>query len=222
MRHILTGLLCLLVGAPIASAEPIWWTERNVLAPTTTNDFAAVNVGQAKFMAAMMIAEMNEKLGPWGGAQISMNDFINPNAATNDYAALTVGQLKFLATPFYDRLAEFDWFGTPTPSHYYSWTEVTTDDNDFAAVNAGQLKYMFDFDFLAPENIIDDDNDDLPDFWEIAQTGNLTTLTSPDTDDDNDGHTNIEEFHIRSNPTQAANTANSAQMSLTVLTPLED
>lgn len=216
MRHILTGLFCLISGAAFGAGEPEWWSDdpNDILLPFATNDYAAANVGQAKFMASQAIAELNEKYPVGGGATFSMSDLIDTNATANDYAALNVGQLKFLVKPFYDRVNNLSW------NKSYPWTPQTTDDNDFAAVNVGQLKNAFNFDFES--HLEDTDNDNLPDFWEIQIAGNLTTLTGANADPDGDFRTNIEEYYIRSNPTVVDNVATSSQISLTVITPLED
>ena len=54
--------------------------------------------------------------------------------------------------------------------------------------------------FGGVDQFVDTDGDGLADVWEIAQAGNLTTLTSGTQDADGDGLTNDQEYALLTNP----------------------
>lgn len=56
---------------------------------------------------------------------------------------------------------------------------------------------------IGVDQFLDSDADDLADQWEVAYAGNLTTLTSPTQDADNDGLVNGDEHASLTNPTVA-------------------
>lgn len=53
---------------------------------------------------------------------------------------------------------------------------------------------------IGVDQIVDSDSDELPDSWEMAYAGNLTTLVSATQDNDSDGLTNAEEYEWDANP----------------------
>ena len=214
---ILTLLSLTSIASTRLAAEPNWWHERGVIdANAPANDFALSNVGQAKFIASAAIAELNRVLTSAGGAGFSLNDLASSSAPANDFAALNIGQLKYLCAPFYDRLAQLGWFGSPAPQHYYPWSEDASDDENNALVLIGQLKYAFSFDLQ--HRFIDADSDQLPDFWEIEQTGSTATLSGGN--QDNDSLSDIEEYYLQSNPQLHTPQASQAQISITLYSPV--
>lgn len=190
MNHRLSALLLFVVcSALTALAAPSWWYTRSVIPPSsTTNDFAAINLGQLKHMASKAYEELEVNLPNGAGATISnlVASFVN----SNNFAAANLGQLKTVAKPYYDRLiAE----GLATN---YPWTTNTSaDDADFAGANIGQLKRVFAFD-------LDTDTDGLPDWWEIDYFGD--TISEDEAgDSDGDGVTNADEYANGTDPTEA-------------------
>lgn len=154
------------VGGP----SPSWWTRRNVARNDVgTNDFAAVNQGQLKHVAAMAWQEINTLPGGAG--------FTLTLANSNNYAAVNLGQLKYVAKPFYDRLyMSYPWIGASAT-------------NDFAAANIGQVKYTFSFD-----PVKDTDGDGMPDWWESHYNLNPNDASDATADPDNDFLINRDEY----------------------------
>ena len=56
---------------------------------------------------------------------------------------------------------------------------------------------------IGADQFVDTDGDQLADWWEVAETGNLTTLTTRSQDSDGDGLPNDLEYDASSNPTVA-------------------
>lgn len=138
---------------------------------TETNDFAAVNQGQLKWLAAKAGEELDANLRNGAGSNITA--LVAGFSFSNLSLAANQGQLKSLARPFYERLiAEGCAAGFP-------WTLQTEDDEDFAAANIGQAKHAFAFE-------LDPDGDGLPDWWEQENAELLATLPV-DADADGDG-----------------------------------
>ena len=113
---------------------PAWWVTRGVLDgfAVTTNDFAAVNQGQLKWMAFQAATEL-ESTWPAGAGSNVWTVIDSFNEADN-YRAANIGQLKTVAAPFYNRM------GLPMP-----WADAS-ETNNFAVGNVGQLKNLFSFD----------------------------------------------------------------------------
>ncbi len=136
------------------AAPPAWWTTRGVLATNApdTNDFAAVNIGQVKWIATQAKAELEANLPGGCGSAVSnlVAAFTNMTTA-HDFAVANAGQVKAIAAPFYDCLRTNHW---PcllpqgmTTNQCYPWSTATNAPQDFATVNLGQLKYIFSFSF---------------------------------------------------------------------------
>lgn len=225
-RRLVAATLALAVVAQLPSAPPAWWTTRGVLTSgATANDYAAANLGQVKQIATKAYAEMEAVLP--GGAGSSLTALVNSWSAApasgvvrNDYAAVNQGQLKALAKLFYDRLAQFDYYGPPlTVGQAYPWTITTADDNAYAAVNLGQVKYLFSFDpqlaLIGPDT--DSDGDGLLDRWEIKYFGTLAQSASGDPD--GDGVSNLLEFQLGRDPTKPAVADTAGTLNLRLYSP---
>jgi hypothetical protein len=121
------------------SPGPAWWTTQQVLKPNTdADDFAVINQGQLKALAAKAAAEMNARFSSSIGAGKAINALLAQWHLTttpkDDYAVATTGQLKALAAPFYERLGmDLPWDGAIEPP------------DDYAAANIGQAKALFSF-----------------------------------------------------------------------------
>ena len=135
---------------PAEAPYPVWWSESGVFAAAqeATNDYAALNAGQLKWMAHGAALAFGELLPFGSGAAVDamVDGFVN----TQNYHAVNVGQLKDVATPFYD------WLGLAFP-----W-EGEGETNDWALANVGQLKQCFDLRLSR-----NGDDDTLPDWWEV-------------------------------------------------------
>jgi hypothetical protein len=96
-----------------------------------------------------------------------------------------------------------------------NWTEVenvTLDaDSNLLTVNLsllstfavfGKLKLDTDADGIPDERDPDDDNDRLPDAWEIKYGLNTKDATDASGDMDNDGITNVDEYNKGTDPTK--------------------
>jgi hypothetical protein len=181
-----------LCATELQAADPAWWSARGAVNPAIpADDYATLNVGQLKHMAAKARDELDATLP--GGAGAAVNALVDGWASTgaaDDYSVCNVGQLKAVAQPFYDRLIPEFWVAA------YPWTATTGDDDPYAAANLGQLKRVFHF----GRDVADTDNDGLLDLWE-AQYGPLTLLDGGSHDADNDGLTDQQEFALRFHPT---------------------
>ena len=177
IRQYILVVAMLLVTAGRTLADPSWWT--NVITTNAANDFAPVNMGQLKWMAVHAQDELNAYLP--GGSGANLNTLLSGWLTnTVNYAPVNVGQLKNLAAHFYDRLIVEGY------TNQYPWTD-DPNASDYAIANIGQVKYLFDF-----ELSVDSDADGLPDWWEMAQFGNLNQTA--DGDFNGDGHSNINEY----------------------------
>jgi len=130
--------VAIVTNTVIAGAFPNWWLQGLILVPGgPTNDYAAANQGQLKWIAERAYLEMQARLT--GGAGATVSNLVNTFQSTNNYQAVNLGQLKATAKPFYDRLGEIH------GETNYPWTATTADDNDFGAANVGQIKKAFSF-----------------------------------------------------------------------------
>ena len=144
-RVLVALFLCALLPLLAYAAAPAWWSERGVtIATATPDDYAPVNQGQLKNIAAAAMAELDAKLP--GGAGEALHHFVNTWSAsiprTNDFAPVNLGQLKQAAAPFYDRLI------SAGLAENYPWAEAAAASDDFAIANIGQVKNLFNFELL--------------------------------------------------------------------------
>ncbi|MCW0218828.1 MAG: hypothetical protein OJI67_10950 [Prosthecobacter sp.] len=142
IREFLVSLLFLTLLLPAQAATPSWWAPRGVIVSgKTSDDFAAINQGQLKYLVSAAVAEMNAKLT--GGAGSTLNGVVNAwttnTAGADDYAVVTVGQLKAVAKPVYERL-----LAAGAISSLPTWVNGSGSD-DFAVANIGQAKSLFAF-----------------------------------------------------------------------------
>ncbi len=222
-----TVFLGLLFLSSTAHSNPDWWETRGVISTSPAANLAPANIGQAKHMATMALAELQEQLplATYHALQadvarivdLSLPDPPPPGYRETQRAVLLNGQLKALAKPFYDHLRTHDatWLdnsmaagklvvmepGTdpPAPSPY-PWSVATTDDANLAPATLGQLKAVFSL----PLELLskrDTDADGMPDAWELLYTLNPASASDAGLDLDNDGLTNLQEYQWGANPT---------------------
>jgi hypothetical protein len=233
-------------AGPVPSGKPSdypdWWFTFDVILrlpahatttpPTLTwpdhypaaDDFAAVNIGQLKYIAAQAAAEMDARL-PAPGAGDDIDDLLAtwsqspPPSSRDDFAALNQGQLKYVAALFYDRLSLLGYVGQPlSGSQPYPWISGTTGDDDFALVNLGQLKNVFSFRVPGGSgDAIDTDTDGMPDAWEFLYWSHL--LNSAVGDFDTDGANNATEYLQGRSPTKGVVADTSGAVALRVYNP---
>ncbi|HSS96851.1 MAG TPA: Ig-like domain-containing protein, partial [Terriglobales bacterium] len=156
-----------LLGFAVA---PDWWTQRGVISPNVSaKDYAVVNQGQLKNIAAAAAAELDAHLP--GGAGDTLHNLIEnwsqPNTQRNDFAPVNLGQVKNVAKGFYDRLISIRYVDD------YPWAANTNASDDFAISNIGQVKNLFSFDLLATDVAHDSDQNGLPDWWEKYYFGHI-------------------------------------------------
>jgi hypothetical protein len=154
----------------------------------TTNDFAAVNMGQLKWIATNAAAELDALPGGRGSNLAAVLAAWLPDGT--NYAVVNVGQLKYIGSLCYDRLIAQGY------TNAYPWSAGT---NDFAVANVGQVKFVFGFDLTK-----DSDGDGLAD-WVETGTGIFVspwnTGTSSSTNDtDHDGILDGAEVAARTDP----------------------
>lgn len=160
----------------VAAAPPTWWTTRGVLTSNAPSDYSLINQGQAKKLAIAAADYFEEALPGGAGAEVQnlanrLRDTKDKPDAT-DYRPVSIRQLKDLAKPFYDRLIALQTF---TAIEDYPWKNPATSASDYSLANIGQAKTLFAFDDSVI-NDVDNDNDDLPDWWERVCFG-TTELT---------------------------------------------
>ena len=86
---------------------------------TTPQDYAAANQGEAKNLAVAAVSELDNDLAQFGGAGPTLDALASTlltsdtAGAAQDFSALNLGQLKALSQPFYDRLMQVGYFGSP-------------------------------------------------------------------------------------------------------------
>ena len=170
LRWLLAITTAFVVASPLAlkAVPPPWWYDRGVIdvnAQQPPNDYAAVNQGQVKFIAAQAAAELTAHcpggiVDPQGTIQNLLNTWGTPTTTTNDFTAVNLGALKALATPFYDQLIRVGYVS------HYPWYGQESLANNYAAANIGQVKNLFAFDLTSTDAAHDANGDGLPDWWE--------------------------------------------------------
>jgi hypothetical protein len=196
--------LGLVLACPLSlKAAPSWWQDYGVTNENSANDYAAVNQGQLKNMAAKARDYFNAQLP--GGAGQEIEDMVaawdTSATATSDsldYATVNLGQLKTVAHLFYKRLyqlglaPEEPWAGGPNPA------------SDYSMANIGQVKNLFDFTAYISSSY-NTDNDQLPDAYETTVFGNWSQSGSGDFD--GDGVSNVAEYLAGTSPVDYYNGA---------------
>lgn len=121
---------------------PAWWYSRAVIdsAAGVTNDFAAANQGQLKWIARQGYEEMTNSSNwkPTEPQEVALTDLVDGLANAHNHAVANIGQVKCVAQPFYN------WLGAKSGDTNHPWTDAAL-TNDYAPVNIGQLKNTFSF-----------------------------------------------------------------------------
>lgn len=223
----LTGIVCsaLFFGSSSALASnPTWWSDAatRILDPASPQpaNYAPVNVGQIKHVAAMARKYLDTALASVGGAgpaiDSMVDSFVTQQGSTDpdaNYTLANLGQIKNVAKPFYDRLIAIGYDTKanliargypPGWAHDYPWIPETLQESNYVPANLGQLKMVFSFS-LAGFNLstVDADEDGMSDVWE-ANNGLDPHDALGDNgaygDLDNDGVPNSAEHSGGSNP----------------------
>lgn len=122
---------------------PSWWYSYNVVTapPRSTNDFAAANQGQLKWIASQAQRAMadTDRWRPGQAEEAAITNMVAAFPATGNYRGVNIGQVKRVASPFYDWLLREEAVENPP------WLNAAA-TNDYGAVNIGQLKNVFSFD----------------------------------------------------------------------------
>lgn len=186
-------------AVPLFGQGPSWWTEPETLIwdGLSTDNYAPVNVGQLKHVASMAKKYMDRELGfthyplIWDEAYTSHggNPFpFSPGSSGENGALANVGQLKYLASGFYEILNISYGFSVGTfldgqgvsqadrTSGFpiFPWREDAPDSENYAPLTIGQLKLVFSFNLVGVTGpMLDEDEDGLPDYWELSWFGIL-------------------------------------------------
>lgn len=126
---------------------PAWWSYYGVIntnANVVTNDYAAVNQGQIKWMATKAYEAMESGLPNGAGSAVA--SMVTGFSTSNNYAAVNIGQAKMVAKPFYDRFGELQ--GVTN----YPWGGGGQ-TNDYGLLNTGQLKNLFRFEIAVTNGV---------------------------------------------------------------------
>ncbi|MEO0510255.1 MAG: LamG-like jellyroll fold domain-containing protein [Verrucomicrobiota bacterium] len=197
---------------------PEWWYDADpaksmidVSRLGDSGNWSPILQGQLLHMADIGIQELDEQLGPIGGAGFTINEFKDPNRDSSYSSPAAIGQLKFVASKFYDRFAEIGYQpahlqldeGEGDNSPLYPWRDDQTPENLSIAL-IGQAKNLFAWDISAYVGT-DSDSDSLPDYWEWYWFQSLTQTASDDAD--GDGQDNAEELAEYENPSEAQSLA---------------
>jgi hypothetical protein len=208
-RYSLPVLLTAAVFEWTAGAQaPDWWSTRGVLTTNVAADFAPINQGQLKNLAAAAKAEFDAWLP--GGASTQIQTLVNGFTANNNYLPVNQGQLKTLAKPFYDQLIASSFVSN------YPWAMLTNAPTDFAPANIGQAKNLFSIDLAPFFLMMDSDGDGMSDGWEILHGLDPFDPADAGADADADGMSNYYEYVAGRDPSSPPETAS---LDLQVWTP---
>ena len=130
------------IGAVFAAdVGPSWWYTTGVVdLGAQTNDYAAANLGQLKWIATCAHSAASESTS-WsasGPEETVITNLISTFPTGSNHAAANLGQIKAVAQPFYN------WLGAKAGQTNYPWTAAAS-TNDFGVANIGQLKCTFSF-----------------------------------------------------------------------------
>ncbi len=181
------ALLLCLDSAALAVDYPRWLRHGDATTNSaSTNDYAIANLGQLRWFATNACDELEAKLP--GGAGTGLWTMVWSFSASSNYVAVNMGQVKSVAMPVYDRLIAEGY------TNDYPWIGTATDDPNYAAATLGQVKDVFSFDLS-----VDDDSDNMPDWWENHWFGD--TNETAEGDFDKDGFGNLVEYTAITDPT---------------------
>jgi type II secretory pathway pseudopilin PulG len=202
-------MVFVLTGWPCRADGPSWWTNRNVLANdpvVLTNDYAAVNMGQLKWIATNAYDEVASVFGTASVTNVAVL-FTSWLPGVSNYTAVNVGQVKHVGALFYDSLiaagytAAYPWVGAPQT-------------NDYTIANIGQVKQVFNFDLTS-----DADADGLANWKEdglgVYVGPNRTGSSASDGDSDDDGIGDGTEVTNRTDP----NNGDTTRPTVTIASP---
>ncbi|MEO0508984.1 MAG: hypothetical protein AAF065_03870 [Verrucomicrobiota bacterium] len=201
---------------------PEWWYDADpaksmidVSSLDNPGNWSPILQGQLLHIADIGIQELDEQLGPIGGAGFTVDDFRDPTKTPSYYSPAAIGQLKYVVSKFYDRFAEIGYQpgstgwnpaivldeGMGDNSLLYPWKDDQTPENMNIAL-IGQAKHLFSWDLIQWASRDEDIEgpDGLPDFWEEYWFGDLVTASGIDSNWDGDAFTDLEEFQLGFDP----------------------
>lgn len=202
--------------AVIQLEGPVWWygAETRVWSDSgpTREDWAPVNAGQLKHVAAQAKRYLDLRLAPAGGAGSEIDALVESFENVDNFAPINVGQLKHVAASYYRRLAAVGFsprsellaVGVPAAALdaqdgadvLVPWDTQAPPAENAAPVNIGQLKVVFSFDVDAWVEI-DADGNGNPDWLDALGIGNPIP---PGQDTDGDGMTDLAEIALGRDP----------------------
>ena len=209
------------VPANWPASYPEWWYDADpaesmidVSSLDDPGNQSPILQGQLLHMADIGIQELDEQLGPVGGAGFTINDFKDPSRDPSYYSPAAIGQLKYVVSKFYNRFADVGYQpgvsgwnpsivldeGEGDNSLLYPWKDDQTPENLSVAL-IGQAKFLFSWDLASFSFSTEDlDGDGIYDLWEetFSELGDL----DPASDSDGDGYTALVEFNMQTNPNQ--------------------